>query len=293
MVVVLDDLHWADARTLDFMRHLLRGQRRHAAAEPALRDRPVERSLAWVGRRDHQAARSAAARQGLEPGARRRSCCSAWTRSRGASRADHRRRRGQPVLHGRAGQDVDRRRRDRSRGQRWHVAARQAVTAHVPTTLAACCRRASTAWLPTETAALQLAAVIGHVFWEQTLAMLDADAPSALEALLRRDLIVRHGESSFEGLSEFAFRHHTLHRVTYASVLKRVERDAHGRVALMAGGAARRNAPGPDRRALRECRRDCTGVLALHVGGRSALSRHAHQAMLSFVERAMALVGRR
>lgn len=176
-------------------------------------------------------------------------------------------------------------------GQRWTVAPDKLAAAHVPATLVGVLQARLDSLAPTETTALQLAAVIGHVFWEQTLAMLDADAPSALEALLRRDLIVRHGKSSFEGLSEFAFRHHTLHQVTYASVLRRVKRDAHGRVARWLA-----QQPDATHQGLIAEHFENAGETALAyshytLAAEDALSRHAHQAMLSFVERAMALAG--
>ncbi len=53
----------------------------------------------------------------------------------------------------------------------------------------------------------------------------------ALPALMARELIYGRETTSFEGVSEYVFKHHVLHQVTYDSVLKRDKRERHGRVA--------------------------------------------------------------
>ena len=139
VVVVLDDLHWADGGSLDFMRHLLEAQPRHAAAA-VLMTRPTlfERRPSWAGeRRRAPAPRPEAARQGRQPRTGRELLLQRIADvPGGAARAGHRRRRGQPVLHGRAGQDADRRRRHRRRRRALARAARQAARQRsVPPTL--------------------------------------------------------------------------------------------------------------------------------------------------------------
>ena len=84
----------------------------------------------------------------------------------------------------------------------------------------------------TEKLALQQASVIGIIFWDTALAILDEEAPRALPALMERDLIVRRTDARIEGAIEHAFRHQLLHSVTYATLLKSNRRTLHAKVAL-------------------------------------------------------------
>ena len=124
-----------------------RGEPRHAAAHADHDAADRVRAAGRVGRRRHRApaARAEAARQGGQPGARRGAAAAPRRHPGGAARRDHRWRRRQPVLHGRAGQDADRRRRDRSRSR---ALARAAATSCSRRTCRprsrACCRRGST-----------------------------------------------------------------------------------------------------------------------------------------------------
>ena len=63
-------------------------------------------------------------------------------------------------------------------GERWTAGRRQAASRHACRRRSpACCRRGSTACTPHEKQALQQAAVIGFVFWDQALAAIDARRP--------------------------------------------------------------------------------------------------------------------
>ena len=75
--------------------------------------------------------------------------------------------------------------------------------------------------------ALQLASVAGPVFWDQALQVLDVMAVAALPELTHRELIRPHEESRLVGMLEYEFRHHTVHRVAYESLLKGVKRATH------------------------------------------------------------------
>ncbi len=80
-----------------------------------------------------------------------------------------------------------------------------------------------------ERLALQQAGVIGMVFWEPALAALDAVAPHALPALVQRHLTVPRDESGLPGAREHAFAHQILREVTYDTVLKRYRQLWHAR----------------------------------------------------------------
>ena len=91
---------------------------------------------------------------------------------------------------------------------------------------------AAVALQPAQRRALQQASVVGAVFWDETLAALDARAPAALDGLSQRGLVLPQAQSAFGDALEFAFRHHVLHDVTYGTVLKRERLEQHRRVAL-------------------------------------------------------------
>ena len=114
----------------------------------------------------------------------------------------------------------------------WTVDAQRLLQSEVPPTLTGVLQARLDALPRHERGALQRASVIGHVFWDQTLAALDARAPAALPQLVRRELArPRDDEAAPDGVREFAFSHKILHDVTYDTVLKRTRRALHARVA--------------------------------------------------------------
>jgi hypothetical protein len=78
--------------------------------------------------------------------------------------------------------------------------------------------------------ALQHAAVVGHVFWDQVLAAIDPGAVDTLPVLLRKQFIVHHDMAAFDDTQGYAFQHHLLHQVTYDTMLKEPRRQGHERV---------------------------------------------------------------
>ena len=79
--------------------------------------------------------------------------------------------------------------------------------------------------------ALQQASIIGPVFWTDALAALEPQAPEALPLLAERRLLAANHSSAFEGSREYAFHHALLHEVTYGTVLKAQRREGHARSA--------------------------------------------------------------
>jgi serine/threonine protein kinase/tetratricopeptide (TPR) repeat protein len=81
---------------------------------------------------------------------------------------------------------------------------------------------------------LQRVSVVGRIFWQAAAAHLsrsegfDADAIQAmLEDLRRREMILRREESSFAGTVEYVFRHAILRDVTYGTLVPRQRRALH------------------------------------------------------------------
>jgi class 3 adenylate cyclase/tetratricopeptide (TPR) repeat protein len=176
---------------------------------------------------------------------------------------------------------------------RWQLLPERLLAAHVPPTLTGVLQARLDSLPATERHALQQAAVIGFVFWDQALAALDPDAVPALAGLVQRGLLVPHEQGTFEGQKEYAFKHQALHQVTYDSLLRRQRRDSHARVAAwlaaMRAGRATETlglAAGHFERAgdvLQACRYYTRAA-------EDAAARYANQAMLDFVQRALALL---
>ncbi len=124
----------------------------------------------------------------------------------------------------------------------WQVDIARLGGVQVPTTLAGVLQ-ARLALLPgAERQALQQAAIVGSVFWDQALARLSADAPAALPALRERALVRAQASSAFEGCTCDSFQHHLLHQVVYDTVPPARRRAGHAQVARwlaerLAGGA--------------------------------------------------------
>jgi len=144
-----------------------------------------------------------------------------------------------------------------------------------------------------EKLALQHASIVGHVFWDQALAALDARAAALLPSLVRRDLVVPRDAETLDGWREYAFRHQLLHQVTYDTVLKRVRSELHGNMARWLSGLTGSRA------------NDFLGITADHYeragdvasaaefharGADYARERFAHAAVLDHVQRALSLL---
>ena len=229
VVLLLDDLHWADDGSLDFINHIA----------SACQDTPIlllcltrpalfERRPLWCsGRDNHQ-------RVDLAPLSRRssRDLTEALLARLGTSPAALRdlvisSAEGNPYfVEELIGMMMD----DGvivAEGERWHVNADRLLQVRVPSTLAGVLQARLDALPPQELATLQHASVIGHVFWDEALQRMAPVASDVLEGLMRRDLARGRDTSAFEGTHEYVFKHHLLHKVTYDSVLKRDKREQH------------------------------------------------------------------
>jgi class 3 adenylate cyclase len=109
---------------------------------------------------------------------------------------------------------------------------RSLLQAHqVPSTLVGVLQAILDALDPRELRSLQQASVVGAYFWDDALAAIDPTATKDLPALSRRELALPQAQSAFMDAQEYAFRHHLLHQVTYDTVLRSDKRLAHARAA--------------------------------------------------------------
>ena len=116
-------------------------------------------------------------------------------------------------------------------GEHWQVQEERLHGLKVPATLVGVLQATLDALGAAERRSLQQASVVGAQFWDEALAAIDPQAPDHLPALSRRELTLPQAESAFDGTREFGFRHHLLHQVTYGTVLRPDKRDAHGHAA--------------------------------------------------------------
>ncbi len=293
-MIVLDDVHWADEGSLDFINYLFQVNRDVPSfllclARPTL----FERRSSWASiesaftRIDLQPLDKRASRELTLELLQRLDTVPAALRDMVTSAAE-----GNPFYmeelvkmlldDGAIVADAD----------RWKVVPEKLLAAHVPPTLTGVLQARLDSLPAAEKLALQQAAVVGFVFWDQALAALDTRSVEVLGSLVKRELAHPRDSHTFDGLREYVFRHQVLHQVAYDSVLKRERRDYHARV------AAWLDQLGGDRAG------EILGLTAEHFqhagdaaracdffcrAAEYAAARYANEAMLSHVARALTL----
>jgi class 3 adenylate cyclase/tetratricopeptide (TPR) repeat protein len=177
--------------------------------------------------------------------------------------------------------------------QRWTLHPHKLLAAHVPQTLTGVLQARLDGLPATERFTLQEASVIGFVFWDQALVAIDPQAGLSLPTLVQRALALPRQSVNLEGMREYVFRHHILHHVTYETLLKRTRCELHARVAAWLASLA-------DVRA-----NDFLGITAEHYdkagdaanaaeyhsrAADHARDRFAHDSALHHVQRALTLL---
>jgi class 3 adenylate cyclase/tetratricopeptide (TPR) repeat protein len=178
-----------------------------------------------------------------------------------------------------------------ARTRPWQVRAQRLSVLRVPETLVGVLQARLDALPAGELAALQQASIVGPVFWNQALAELDAAAPAALPALQRRAAVIGRDSSAFAQAEEFAFGHQLLHDVTYGTVLASQRRSGHARAAqwLAARIAGRESEFMALTAEHYERAGDSGRALECYDRARSeAAARFAHGETLRLIERALA-----
>ena len=229
IVILLDDLHWADEGSLDFVNHLAQ-----ACADLPLfllcltRAALYERRPLWgSGRSEHLRVDLAplsrrGTRELIEALLGRLETVPTALRDLLASSAE-----GNPYfVEELIGMLID----DGvivTTSEPWRVVGDKLLDVRVPSTLAGVLQARIDGLPPDEKTALQQASVIGHVFWDEALQRIAPSAGAALDGLMRRELAYGRETSAFEGTREFVFKHHVLHQVAYQGVLKQSRREQH------------------------------------------------------------------
>lgn len=244
--LLLEDLHWADDATLDFVDQLAA---RHAdlpllvvgLTRPTLFDRrPQPPGATCIALAPLPAAAGRAMAEALlaplEPQAAGRDGLVALLVERAA---------GNPFfLEELVKMLIDRGAIDCS-ARPWSLRGERLALDAVPLTLAGVLQARLDSLPGAERAALQDASVVGPVFWDQALAAVSGPAASHLPALVRRALTLPREAQPEAGWREYAFSHHLLHQVTYDTVLRQRRLALHGQVARWLVAQAGRTAQEP------------------------------------------------
>lgn len=179
-------------------------------------------------------------------------------------------------------------------GERWRLLPEKLLAAHVPPTLTGVLQARLDSLPATEKRALQQASVIGHVFWDHALAALDAGSYAALGSLVARGLLVPRETTLLEGQKEYGFRNQILHQVTYDSVLKKTRRELHARVAAWLapfGGERATESLGLAADHFERAGDSASACRYFTLAAEDAARRWANDALIDFVSRALALAG--
>jgi len=180
-------------------------------------------------------------------------------------------------------------------GEIWKVNAERLLLTRVPPTLTGVLQARLDSLPPPERLTLQQASIIGPVFWDRALMALDTKANDTLPALVRRELALPRVDSNNDDLREYAFKHQILHQVTYATVLKRTRRELHGKLArwLAAQTGLRANDFLGAAAKHFELAGDVANAAEYHTrAAEHARTRMAHEAVLDHVEQGLALLNR-
>jgi serine/threonine protein kinase/predicted ATPase len=239
-LVYLEDLHWADDGSLDFVDHLSRT----CGNVPLLvlcfaRPDLLERRPAWgEGLSVHS-------RLSLQPLTRRESRQLVEEILRYAQSIPHALRElvvsaaeGNPFYVEELIKMLIDQKVILPAADHWRVDASRLVEVRVPPTLTGVLQARLDSLSAWEKTVLQRASVIGREFWDGALERFaqsaavrgetgEGDTTGALEALRRKELIYRRESSAFVGTREYIFKHALLRSVTYENVLKRDRRKLH------------------------------------------------------------------
>ncbi len=239
LILVQEDIHWADEGLLDFIEYLARWAEGPMVILCLARHELLELRPAWGGGMPNvasivleplDAAESAQLVDALLAGG-----LPAELRDRVVTLAD-----GNPLFT----EELVRMFVDRGvlrfGDGRWHL-ARPVTEVEIPGSIHAVLAARLDGLPPAEKRAAQDAAVVGRIFWDALISHLSRQGTSATGEVLRRlrvkELVVPRAPSALAGAAEFGFRHVLIRDVAYDSLPKRDRAAKHLDVARWAEGA--------------------------------------------------------
>ncbi len=186
--------------------------------------------------------------------------------------------------------------------ERWRLEPARLAEIRVPQTLTGVLQARLDRLPPEERTVLQQASVVGRLFWDRAVARIHESTregagpgrvAESLSELRNQEMVYQRETSTFVDAQEYIFRHALLREVTYGSVLKRVRRTYHGLVAdwlLEQGGDRVGEIPGLIADHLALAGRTAEAVDYLLQAGDRARRLYAHQEAIRAYERALALL---
>lgn len=200
----------------------------------------------------------------------------------------------------------------------WRVDTTRLANLRVPSTLTEVLQARFDSLSANEKVVLQRAAVVGRTFWDQALSyvgsehgselpvdinqqsfpVIPSDGSAILAQLQRRELIFQRDHSTLEKAKEFFFKHNLLRDVTYESLLKRYRRIYHTYTAQWLESVVGQSQRADEYASMIAEHYDLaggSGSLLLAAGwyvraARSAEERYANQSALRFYQRALELM---
>jgi ABC-type oligopeptide transport system substrate-binding subunit/class 3 adenylate cyclase len=186
--------------------------------------------------------------------------------------------------------------------EEWRVAPDRLAGLRVPPTLTGVLQARVDRLPLEERAILQQASVVGRLFWDRAVARINESAEEgidetevvdSLSALRSREMVFQRENSAFADAQEYIFKHALLREVTYESVLKRVRRVYHGLVAdwlLEQSGERVEEYTGLIADHLALAGRTAEAVEYLLQAGDRARGLYAHQEAIGAYERALTVL---
>ena len=183
----------------------------------------------------------------------------------------------------------------------WTVARDRLTTIRVPETLVGVLQARIDSLGSGEKSVLHRAAVIGRSFWDLAVEALneaaagDRAVDDSLHELRSRELVYGRETSSIAGAREYIFKHAVLREVAYQSVLRRYRLEYHARAAAWLSSVAEANERAEEFAPLIAGHHEAAGHSRLAAGwflraGRAAAARYANAEALGLLSKASVLV---
>ena len=185
--------------------------------------------------------------------------------------------------------------------EKWRVMPERLATATVPATLTGVLQARLDALPQLEKMIIQRASVVGRIFWDEVVRFLATnrlvnspqEVHEVLITLRQKEMIFQRETSTFADVKEYIFKHAVLRDVTYESVLKRERQRYHARVAewLIEHSKERRQEyAGLIAEHLEQAGNVEQAVTYLYQAGQRAANQHANEQALLYFDRALGLV---
>ncbi|HEX2360568.1 MAG TPA: adenylate/guanylate cyclase domain-containing protein [Jiangellaceae bacterium] len=185
-------------------------------------------------------------------------------------------------------------------GDEWTVVRDRLPTIRVPDTLVGVLQARIDALSAGEKSVLHRAAVIGRSFWDRAVVALGnapgalADVDHSIAELRARELVYGRESSRIADAAEYIFKHAVLREVAYQSVLRRYRRDYHARAAAWLRSVVEATDRADEFAALIAGHYDAAeraeeAAPWFHRAGNAAASRYANAEALALLDRAMEL----